>query len=83
MAPIVARVVNLFQKGFLPGKLIGENGLLVHLIAQQAQYQPSTGIGLLLDQKKACDKVLDIYLIQVLHAFCFPVVVIECIEFDT
>ncbi|RCH88067.1 hypothetical protein CU098_009673 [Rhizopus stolonifer] len=35
-------------------------------------YQKHSGIGLLLDQEKAYDRVLAEYLIKVLHAFHFP-----------
>ena len=80
MAPIVIRLISLYQTGFLPGRFIGENGLMVHIIVQQAQHQSAPGIGFLLNQEKAYDRVLGAYLTQALHAFGFPCAFIDSLN---
>ncbi|KAG1136310.1 hypothetical protein G6F37_012114 [Rhizopus arrhizus] len=68
------------QTGFMKGRFIGDNGLLLHLIVQQARFHKHTGIGLLLDQEKAYDRVNPQYLIRVLSAFGFQKQFIRCIQ---
>lgn len=34
LAPLTAKLINPFQKGFIKGRFIGENGMYVHLILQ-------------------------------------------------
>jgi hypothetical protein len=61
-------------------RFIGDNGLTLHLLLQQARFTKFTGIGLLLDQEKAYDRVNPIYLIKVLAAFGFDDKFIRCIQ---
>ncbi|KAG1536291.1 hypothetical protein G6F49_013012 [Rhizopus delemar] len=67
-----SKLINPYQTGFLGGRFIADNGLLVKLIMEHARLTSSTAIGLLLDQEKAYDRVHPAYLCQVLHRFGFP-----------
>lgn len=64
--------INQYQTGFLPGRFIAENGMALKLIMEQATHQASPGVGLLLDQEKAYDRVHPQYMEQVLLRFGFP-----------
>ncbi|KAG1049071.1 hypothetical protein G6F43_008584 [Rhizopus delemar] len=67
-----SKLINPYQTGFLGGRFIADNGLLVKLIIEHARLTSSAAIGLLLDQEKAYDRVHPTYLCQVLHRFGFP-----------
>lgn len=79
-APLMTTLINPFQKGFVKGRFIGENGMYVHLILQQAREEHHPGLGLLLDQEKAYDRVLPVYLLEVLRKMNFPESIIHCIH---
>ncbi|KAG0739794.1 hypothetical protein G6F16_011736 [Rhizopus arrhizus] len=80
MAPLMKRLINPFQKGFIQDRFIGENGMYVHLVLQQARHEKHHGLGLLLDQEKAYDRVLPDYLLGVLAIMKFPESIIHCIQ---
>ncbi|KAG0822606.1 hypothetical protein G6F19_011268 [Rhizopus arrhizus] len=77
---VANKIIQPSQTGFMKGRFIGDNGLLLHLIVQQAIFHKHTGIGLLLDQEKAYDRVNPQYLIRVLSAFGFQKQFIRCIQ---
>lgn len=77
LKPITKRIVQPYQSGFMESRFIGNNGLLVHLILQHARTHQHPGIGLLLDQEKAYDRVHPLYLVKVLEKFGFSVTIIE------
>lgn len=72
MAPMAAKLLNPCQTGFVKGRFIAENGLALKIIMEQAQINNTQGIGLLLDQEKAYDRVHPLYLHKILVTFGFP-----------
>ncbi|KAG0737661.1 hypothetical protein G6F57_012742 [Rhizopus arrhizus] len=80
LSNIVNKIINPSQTGFMRRRFIGDNGLLLHLIVQQARRSKHTGICLLLDQEKAYDRVNPQYLVRVLTAFGFHKSFIRCIN---
>ena len=80
LSSIANKIINPSQTGFMKRRFIGDNGLLLHLIVQQARLSKHTGIGLLLDQEKAYDRVNPQYLVRVLTAFGFHERFIRCIS---
>lgn len=64
----------------MEGRFIGYNGLLAHLIMQQARADRHPGIGLMLDQEKAYDRVHPQYLDAVLTKFGFSSIVRQSIQ---
>lgn len=77
---VANNIIQPTQTGFMRGRFIGENGLLLHLMIQQARYQKYEGIGLLLDHEKAYDRVNPAYLKKVLLNFGFEQSFITCID---
>ncbi|KAG0890567.1 hypothetical protein G6F36_013252 [Rhizopus arrhizus] len=61
------KLVTPYQAGFLRGRFIADNGLLMKLIMEHARLTSSDAVGLLLDQEKAYDRVHPSYLCKVLH----------------
>ncbi|CAO3629834.1 unnamed protein product [Mucor hiemalis] len=76
---VANKLIQPSQTGFMPGRFIGENGLMVHLLINQARYLKSTGIGLLLDQEKAYDRVNPEYLLKVMTSYGFDVRFLTCL----
>jgi hypothetical protein len=72
MGQTMGNCINSHQTGFLPGRFIAENGLALKLIMEQSAVQGLTGVGLLLDQEKAYDRIHPGYMEQVLAHFGFP-----------
>ncbi|KAG0975453.1 hypothetical protein G6F29_011525 [Rhizopus arrhizus] len=66
-----SKIIHRVQKGFMPGRFIGDNGLLMQLVKTEAEQRQSTEVGLLLDQEMAYDRVNPEYLKQVLLKFAF------------
>ncbi|SAL97551.1 hypothetical protein [Absidia glauca] len=79
LSPIMNAIINPQQTGFINGRFIGENGMVLHLLLQQARQQRDPGIGLLLDQEKAYDRVHPDYLRKTMLAFGFPSLFVECV----
>ena len=69
--PITNRLVQPSQTGFMESRFIGKNGLLIYLVLQHARSTQHPGIGLLLDQEKAYDRVHPLYLEKVLAKYGF------------
>lgn len=76
---ITTKIIQPYQTGFMQSRFIGNNGLLVHLIIQHARYRQHPGIGLLLDQEKAYDRVHPNYLQQVLEKYGFSPIFVNSI----
>ncbi|KAG2191466.1 hypothetical protein INT47_003842, partial [Mucor saturninus] len=74
-----SKLINPYQTGFVRGRFIAGNGLLMKLVMEQARISSSSGIGLLLDQEKAYDRVHPDYLRAVLLRFGYPLTVVDCI----
>ncbi|KAG2192648.1 hypothetical protein INT47_006906 [Mucor saturninus] len=75
-----SKLINPYQTGFVRGRFIADNGLLMKLVMEQARISSSSGIGLLLDQEKAYDRVHPDYLRAVLLRFGYPLTVVDCID---
>jgi hypothetical protein len=70
----ITKLINPFQTGFLPGRLIADNGWTLQALMAHARATDSAGtnVGVLLDQEKAYDRIHRTYLERVLTAFGFP-----------
>jgi endonuclease/exonuclease/phosphatase family metal-dependent hydrolase len=73
----VESLINPYQTGFVRGRFIADNGLLMKLVMEHARNTRSSAIGLLLDQEKAYDRVHPKYLEQVLLRFGFPSTLVD------
>jgi hypothetical protein len=73
----VGSLINPYQTGFVRGRFIADNGLLMKLIMEHAHNTSSSAIGLLLDQEKTYDRIHPKYLEQVLLRFGFPSVLVD------
>jgi exonuclease III len=80
LGPLVKKLLNPYQSGFVPGKFIGDNGLALSMVLEQAKSLDLSGVGILLDQEKAYDRVNAGYLRNTLHKFAFPPAFIDCIH---
>lgn len=76
---ITNKIIQPTQAGFMQGRFIGSQGLLLHLVLQKARYEHHTGLGLLLDQEKAYDRVHPQYLEKVLEKYGFSSKFTRCI----
>ncbi|KAK4518210.1 2-oxoisovalerate dehydrogenase subunit alpha, mitochondrial [Mucor velutinosus] len=56
MAPILGRIINPFQSGFLQQRFICDNGMALSMVLEEARAFNHTGAGILLDQEKAYDR---------------------------
>lgn len=86
ISPLMSKLINPYQTGFLHDRFIADNGLLARLVMSVAQKYDITGAALLLDQEKAYDRVHPEYLKAVLQQFRFPASLINSIMhlfFDT
>ena len=72
MAPIVSKIINPYQSGFLQKRFICDNGMALSMVLEQAKCYSHPGAGLLLDQEKAYDRVHADYLCAVMLRFGFP-----------
>ncbi|OBZ80695.1 Transposon TX1 uncharacterized protein, partial [Choanephora cucurbitarum] len=72
MRGLIDMLINKHQTGFMPGRFIAENGLLLSTIMDHARKEKRTDIALLLDQEKAYDRVHPAYLRKALQRFRFP-----------
>lgn len=80
LGTVINKLLNPYQSGFIPGRFIGDNGFALSMVMEQARGFDSGGIGLLLDQEKAYDRVHPDYLAAVLERFGFPATWIHCIQ---
>ncbi|SAL96475.1 hypothetical protein, partial, partial [Absidia glauca] len=80
MGVMANKLLNPYQSGFTPRRFIGDNGLALSMIIEQAQGFDHPGMAVLLDQEKAYDRVHPGYLSKVLTSFGFPVNFVRCIS---
>lgn len=80
MISTATTLITPYQTGFLRGRFIADNGLLMKLIMEHAKSSKSVAIGLLLDQEKAYDRVHPAYLRAVLLRFGYPLKLVDCID---
>ena len=79
MKEVAPSVITPFQTGFMPGRFIATNGLLVNMVMEHARRANRDDIALLLDQEKAYDRVHPIYLRRTLLRLNFPVLLVDCL----
>lgn len=80
MISTASSIITPYQTGFVRGRFIADNGLLMKLIMEHAASSGSSSIGLLLDQEKAYDRVHPDYLRAVLLRFGYPTELVNCID---
>ncbi|KAK4521913.1 uncharacterized protein ATC70_004451 [Mucor velutinosus] len=83
---VANRIITPYQCGFLPGRYIGDHGMSLQVImdnAQSASWRNPSNFtayaGIMLDNAKAYDRVHPKYLSQVLLKFGFPEAFVTCI----
>ncbi|CEP19709.1 hypothetical protein [Parasitella parasitica] len=78
---VADNIINPYQQGFMPGRNIADNGLLAQMILEDSaeNHAEECGLGLLLDQQKAYDRVNLDYLKTVLLHYGFPVLLVNVI----
>ncbi|KAK4519880.1 uncharacterized protein ATC70_010124 [Mucor velutinosus] len=80
MAPILGRIINPFQSGFLQQRFICDNGMALSMALEEARAFYHTGANILLEQEKAYDRVNADYLCAVLLRFGFPASFVSCVK---
>jgi hypothetical protein len=71
---ILPKLINQYQTGFMPGRLIANNGWALQTMMAHARNIDANGTtaGALLDQEKAHDRIHPEYLTKALMKFGFP-----------
>jgi hypothetical protein len=84
--PVANKLINPYQCGFLSGRYIGDHGMSLRVImdnASSASWRNANNFiehtGIMLDNAKAYDRVHPQYLSQVLLKFGFPSQFVTCI----
>ncbi|OBZ81852.1 Transposon TX1 uncharacterized protein [Choanephora cucurbitarum] len=72
-------IITPFQTGFMPGRFIATNGLLVNMVMEHARRTHRDDIVVLLDQEKAYDRVHPSYLRRTLLHMNFPLSLVDCL----
>ena len=80
LKPACGSLICSIQTGFLPGRFIGDNGMILNTILADAALHEDKGVGLLLDQEKAYDRVHPEYLTKVLLRFGFPNTLVQTLR---
>lgn len=65
-------LITPFQTGFVPGRKISDNGLVMAAFREHCERYKIDGVGILFDQEKAYDRVHPDYLRAVLKRMHFP-----------
>lgn len=74
---ILPRLLTPYQTGFVRGRAIADNGMILSCAMDHCKVVGSGSIGVLLDQEKAYDRVHPIYLEAVLARFGFSALLIR------
>lgn len=76
------RIINQYQTGFVPCRLMANNGWALHALMAHARQTDPNGstVGVLLDQEKAYDRVHPEYLKEVLLGLGFPILFVNAIS---
>ncbi|KAG1471676.1 hypothetical protein G6F56_001984 [Rhizopus delemar] len=70
--PFLSDLITPFQTGFMRGRFIADNDLLMKLIMDHCSRIDSSAVGILLDQEKAYDRIHPEYVRQVLVLIEIP-----------
>ncbi|KAG2193794.1 hypothetical protein INT47_009936 [Mucor saturninus] len=78
---VLPQMINSYQTGFMPNRLISDNGWLNQMfMANAPDVAPSIPqVAVLLDQEKAYDRGHPDYLRKVLLRFGFPLTLVDCL----
>ncbi|OBZ81448.1 Transposon TX1 uncharacterized protein, partial [Choanephora cucurbitarum] len=79
MKEVAPSVITPFQTGFMPGRFIATNGILVNMVMEHARRTQRDDVALLLDQEKAYDRVHPLYLRRTLLHLNFPLLLVDCL----
>jgi hypothetical protein len=66
------KVITRHQAGFMPTRFIGDHGLALRILMQDAQMHSNRAVGVAIDSAKAYDYVNEHYISRVLQQFGFP-----------
>ncbi|KAK4518783.1 uncharacterized protein ATC70_009006 [Mucor velutinosus] len=77
LMPFMNKIICPQQSGFMPGRFIGDNGMILHNTRLIAAETSSDSIALLLDQEKAYDRIHPDYLRAVMQRFNMPTNIIH------
>lgn len=77
LMPDMNKIISPQQSGFMPGRFIGDNGMILHNTRLIASEQSSESIALLLDQEKAYDRIHPDYLRAIMQRFNMPTNIIH------
>jgi hypothetical protein len=82
MNKVLPKLINPYQTGFLPHRLISDNGWLNQLLLSHLRViaPDLPQVAVLLDQEKAYDRVHPEYLRRVLLRFGFPAGLVSCLS---
>ncbi|CEP11246.1 hypothetical protein, partial, partial [Parasitella parasitica] len=73
-------VINQLQAGFMPNRFIGDHGLALRVLMENASKCKHTGVGNAIDSIKAYNYVNEEYICSVLSRFGFPAAFTNCIR---
>lgn len=79
---VLPRLINPYQTGFMPHRLISDNGWINQVLMTNARNTTTEHqqVAVFLDQEKAYDRVHPEYLRRVLHHFGFPPTLINSLS---
>lgn len=74
------KIINQFQAGFMPNRFIGDHGMALNVLIEDATKCKHEGVGIAIDSAKAYDYVNEEYICSVLDRYGFPAAFITCIR---
>ena len=74
------KVITQHQAGFMPNRFIGDHGLALKLLMEDAKLHSNRAISVAVDSAKAYDYVNETYICKVLSKFGFPSTFIHSIK---
>lgn len=80
LSAIAKDIIHENQAGFIKGRQISNQTMLIRMIMKYAKLTKSNGAIVALDQEKAYDKIFHKYLWEVLRVFHFPTTFINTIK---
>ncbi|CEP09380.1 hypothetical protein, partial, partial [Parasitella parasitica] len=74
------KAITGHQAGFMPTRFIGDHGMALRLLMEDAQLHDNRAVGVAIDSAKAYDYVNEQYICKVLQKFGFPTIFITSIR---